>query len=290
MATCGEACAALAQRLRAAGIDGAGLDARLLVAAAAGIEPDAVFFHPERRLDAQQLGRLETLAGRRLRREPISRLLGRREFWSLDFALGPDTLDPRPDSETLIEAALEVLTDRRAPWRVLDLGAGSGCLLLALLSELPAGEGLGVDISPGAVAMASANAAALGMAERARFAVGDWAKGLVNHYDIILCNPPYIPAAEIDRLEPEVAEYEPRRALTGGEDGLECYRALVPQLAGLLAPAGTVLMEVGAGQADRVCVLLGRAGLVVRARRQDLAGVERCLVATLPPSDAGRSD
>jgi release factor glutamine methyltransferase len=224
------------------------------------------------------------VVARRARREPVSRIVGRREFWSLDFMLSPATLDPRPDSECLIEAALAAAPEDAATL-VLDLGTGSGCLLLAFLSERKRATGLGVDLSADAVATARENAARLGLAERARFAVGDWGAGVTGGFDLILCNPPYIPAGDIEGLAPEVAHHDPRLALAGGEDGLEAYRELAPELARLLRPRGRAVLEVGHGQADAVGRLMAAAGLSTHARRADLGGIERCL--TLAPDRSG---
>ncbi len=276
----GEAVAALTPRLAAAGIAEARREARLLVALAAGVEPATVLGWPERRLDAAVETRLAELAGRRAAREPYARLAGRRQFWSLDFALSPETLDPRPDSETLIEAALDRLSDRRAGLRLLDLGTGSGCLLLALLSELDNAFGIGVDLLPGAAAIARRNAASLGLAERAVFTVGHWGEALAGPMDVILANPPYICSELIDSLAPEVARFEPRAALDGGDDGLDAYRALAGETKRLLRPDGIALFELGAGQATAVAALMAGVGLRPEGTRRDLADIERVLIVT----------
>ena len=269
----------IGRRLAAAGILEPRREARLLVAAATSLSVAALIADPERALSASEAGRLTELARRRAAREPLSRILGWREFWSLRFTLGSETLDPRPDSETLIEAALEWAGSRRSePLRVLDLGTGSGCLLLALLSELPAAQGLGIDASAGAVAVAAANAEALGLAGRARFRTGSWGEGLSERFDIVLCNPPYIPAGEIAGLEPEVARFDPWLALSGGADGLDSYRALARQLPGLLAPGGRAFIELGTGQAAAAGALCEAGGLAVLACRSDLGDIPRCLV------------
>ena len=277
MTTLGDAIADVARRLAAAGIVEARGDARLLAAAAAGLTKADVIAHPEMQLSGAQCEQLAAYAGRRAAREPVSRILGRREFWSLSFALGPDTLDPRPDSEILVAAALESV-DRMSALSVLDLGAGSGCLLLAVLSELPKAMGLGIDLSPGAIAVAMTNARSLGLASRARFALGDWGQGLGEKFGLILCNPPYIPAGEIAGLAPEVALFEPTLALAGGGDGLESYRQLASALPRLLAAGGRAFVEVGAGQAEQAASCLTAGPLVLQDRRADLSGVLRCLV------------
>ena len=282
MTTAGAAAAAACARLAAAGIAAPRLDARLLVAYVLGVAPQTVFTRPEMPLSGAQAAALDALVARRAAREPVSRLLNRRGFWTLDFALGPDTLDPRPDSETLIEALLAALPERDRPLRVVDFGTGSGCLLLALLTERPAAWGLGVDRSPGALTVARANAAACGLAGRTAFVCADWGRGLDGCFDAILANPPYIPEDEIARLEPEVAVFDPRLALAGGPDGLDCYRVLAPDVARLLAPGGAAALEVGAGQDAAVGRMLQDAGLAVAEIRRDLGGVPRCVVAIRP--------
>jgi len=270
---------AVSGRLAAAGIPAPRREARRLVAAATGLAEAALIAEPGRRLDPAAADRLAELARRRAAREPLSRILGAREFWSLGFMLGPETLDPRPDSETLVEAALAWTGgDRSRPWSVLDLGTGSGCLLLALLSELPAARGLGVDASPGAIALAQRNAEALGLAGRARFRVGDWGRDIDGRFEIVLCNPPYIPSAEIAGLEPEVSRFDPWLALSGGSDGLESYRRIAPQLSGLLEPGGRAFLEIGQGQAAAVAAIFEAAGLATGGCRRDLADIPRCLV------------
>ncbi|HVM79816.1 MAG TPA: peptide chain release factor N(5)-glutamine methyltransferase [Stellaceae bacterium] len=269
---------ATASRLAAAGIDDSRREARLLMATALGWDAARVLAYPESVLDAEAEARLESLLARRARREPMARILGHREFWSLRFELSPATLDPRPDSETLIEAALAALPDRAQPYRALDLGTGSGCLLLALLSELPQAWGLGIDRAAEAVATARRNAAALGLGSRARFAVGDWATAIAGDWHAILVNPPYIASGAIAGLMPEVAKHEPRLALDGGRDGLDAYRTLLPQVAGLLAPQGVAVIELGEGQLAAVAEIASAVGLVIHGKRHDLAGVERCLI------------
>jgi release factor glutamine methyltransferase len=272
----GQAVAEVAGRLAGAGIGEARREARLLLAAATGLPDATIVGYPERSLSGAECRRLASLAERRAAREPISRILGWREFWSLRFAIGPDTLDPRPESETLVEAALD-FADPAKPLSVLDLGTGSGCLLLAVLSELPFAQGLGIDINPGALAVAAANARSLGLDDRASFRRGDWGEGTAGRFEVILCNPPYIPAGMIAALQPEVAIFDPPLALSGGPDGLAAYRALAACLPRLLAAGGRALVEVGAGQADEVVPVLASGGLRALARRSDLAGTVRCL-------------
>lgn len=267
-----------AERLAAAGLPAARREARLLVGVAAGIQPETIVGWPERSLQADAEARLEELVTRRCRGEPASRLIGWREFWSLPFRLSPETLDPRPDSETLVEAALGTIADRQAPLRLLDLGTGTGCLLLSLLFELPAAFGIGVDASEGACRTARSNAVALGLGDRAGFVVADWAAPLGSGYDLVLSNPPYVRDDDIDRLPPEVARYDPRLALSGGPDGLDAYRILIPQISRLLRPGGVAVVEVGAGQADAVRRLF-EEGLWVHETHRDLGGIERCVLA-----------
>lgn len=282
-----------ARKLAAAGVESPRLDAELLLAHVLEAGREIIIGHPERRLSAPERRRFAKLIGRRAAREPVSRILGWREFWGRDFALGKQVLDPRPDSETLVEAALEHLAAAgpgSAP-RVLDLGTGSGCLLLTVLAEIPAAWGLGTDVSAGAIAAARENAVRLGLAARACFAVADWAAALGHGngpggpggFDLVLANPPYIADGEIAGLEPEVAEHEPRLALSGGADGLAGFRSLARSLAPafgrLLAPGGLLAVEVGAGQMTQVEAIFRAAGLEIAGKRRDLGGVERCLLA-----------
>lgn len=269
-----------AGQLAAAGIAESRREARLILALALETDPSALIAWPERAIDAAGQARFETLIARRAAHEPFSRLKGSREFWSLDFTLSRDTLDPRPDSETLVEAALELLPDRSAPLRLLDFGTGTGCLLLALLSELPNATGLGVDRLPGAVDSARRNAERLGLEPRAQFRQGDWDRGIDEKVDVILANPPYIPQDEIRSLAPEVAGFEPVEALDGGTDGLDAYRVLAPAAARLLGPGGFACIELGLGQISAVSGLFAESGLTIKTVRRDLAGIERCLVAT----------
>lgn len=278
-ATVGQALDTAARSLRAAGVDGARRDARLLLAAALGLDPAAILARPERTLTPAERDRAAGLIARRGRGEPVSRILARREFWSLELAVCPDTLDPRPDSETLVDAVLTRLTDRGAALNVLDLGTGTGCLLLALLSELPAARGLGTDISPRALATARGNARRLGFASRTAFVADSWGRGLSGRWQVIVSNPPYIKDQDIPALAAEVAGFDPPSALAGGPDGLTAYRDLIPQAARLLAPDGWLALEIGRNQQDAVEDLLTRQGLRPEARIRDLAGIERCLLA-----------
>lgn len=269
----------LAARFAAVGIDSARLDARLLVAEVLGCAPDRVALSPEMMLSSEQSARLEGLATRRAAREPMSHILGRRGFWTLNLKVTADTLDPRGDTETLVEAVLARIPDRAVPLKVADFGTGTGAILLALLSELPNATGLGVDKSSAALTVARDNARTHGLAPRTEFRHADWGRGLDERFHVIVSNPPYIPDQDIDGLEPEVAAYEPRLALAGGPDGLKCYRELIPQMARLLMPGGIAAVEVGAGQAAAVAALFTASGLARPVAERDLAGIERCVVS-----------
>jgi release factor glutamine methyltransferase len=274
-----ELAAQIAARLAAAGIERARSEAWLLLAAATGAERAALMAGGVGRLSAAQGARLDALARRRLAREPVAYLLGEKEFWSLRFEVGPAVLIPRPETETVVEAVLAQLPDRARPLRLLDLGVGSGCLLLALLSELPRATGLGVDDSSAALALAGRNAERLGVTARADFRQGRWGEGLADPFDAIVSNPPYVAEGDWDGLEPEIREFEPKAALVAGPDGLAAYRALAPDCARLLAQSGLCALEIGFGQGDAVAALLGAQALSVVERCRDLAGIERCVLA-----------
>lgn len=271
-------CIALAAgRLKAAGIEQPRRETRLLLAHALGVDPVAILGYPER--PVPDSGRFLDLVEQRAGGVPMAQILGRREFWGLDFRVTRDTLDPRPDSETVVEAALAAMAGRRGQAvSVLDLGTGTGCLLLAVLSELREATGVGVDRSPAAIAVARDNAQRLGLEGRACFFVGDWAAALVDKFDLVLANPPYVPRGEIARLQREVAEFEPRLALDGGEDGLTAYRCLAGDLPRLLRTGGTAVLEVGQGQWQAVNEIFQDVKLHVDGPVADLAGVSRCLV------------
>lgn len=264
-------------RLRDAGLDTPDLDARYLLEHALGLTRTDFIVNAERPVSETDAARALALIDRRVAREPVGRILGHREFWTIDLALNPDTLEPRPDTETVVEAVLKAIPDRNASLHLLDLGTGTGCILLALLAELPNARGLGVDLSPLAVEAAAGNAARNGLAGRARFQTGDWGNGLRDRFDIVVSNPPYIPSAEIATLEPEVREHDPRRALDGGPDGLAPYRVIAAQLPQLLVPGGLVAVEVGQGQAADVARLLAAQGIGAIESLRDLGGIERCV-------------
>ncbi len=266
------------RRLAAAGVPGAIRDARLLLEAAAGTPVAAQVGHPSREIEREAAERFQSLVARRAAREPMAQILGRREFWSLEFRVTRDTLDPRPDSETLIQAVLDRIVDRAASLRLLDFGTGTGCLLLSLLHELPHATGVGVDISAPALDVAMENARRLGLAGRAEFRLQSWDNGMQESFDIIVSNPPYIPSAVIPTLQPEVAQYEPLPALDGGLDGLDAYRALLPATARLLRRGGVAAFEVGIDQADSVAAIGASCGLRHLATAADLGAVPRVVL------------
>ena len=266
------------QRLRGAAIETPRLEARRLLAHVLNKSEEALLRDPRAPVPTDQAQQFAALLARRIAHEPFAYLTGRVGFWTLDLEVSPATLIPRADSESLVEAALEACTDKRAPLSLLDLGTGSGALLLAVLSELPAASGVGVDLKPEAAALAARNATRLGLADRARFLAGDWAAALAGRFDLILCNPPYIETAVIAGLMPEVARHEPASALDGGADGLSAYRRIIADLPRLLVPRGVAVLELGAGQQAAVAALAKVAGLTPEACRADLGGVPRALV------------
>lgn len=275
--------------LRARGLATPDLDARLLVCAACGISHEQFAGRPERPVGPDEYERIARLKARRLEGEPVSRLLGRREFRGLDFELTPQTLDPRPDTETAVEAVIElageVIEGGRAP-AILDLGTGSGCILVSVLHHLESASGTGLDIDPAAAGTARANADRHGVGARAAFVCGSWLDSVSGRFDIVVSNPPYIPCREIDGLAAEVAGFDPRRALNGGSDGLDAYRAIAPRLKSVLRPGGWAVFETGAGQLDAVQRILleelpGVASAEIR-RWRDLSRRERCIGVRAP--------
>ena len=278
-ATIGSALDDAAAALAAAGIDEPRRHARRLLAAALGLSPADVFAHPETALNPAQEARIAAMLSRMIAGEPLSRIVGRREFWGLDFLLSPDTLDPRPESESVVEAVLARLTDRSLTYRFLDLGTGTGCLLMALLFEYPRATGVGIDIASGAARAARRNARRLGLGERADFVVGNWAAAVAGGFDAIVANPPYIATDAISELPREVRDYDPKRALDGGSDGLGAYRAIAAELPRLLRPGGLFATEIGLGQAEPVAAILAQSGLAIDGFAADLSGVIRVVVA-----------
>jgi release factor glutamine methyltransferase len=277
----------LAARFKSGAVDSPDLDARILVGAALGLDLTGMIAAATRPVTAAEAARLEDLAGRRLKGEPIARILGSREFWGLPLQLSAATLVPRPDTETVVALALQML--RAGPGadraRIVDIGTGSGAILLALLSELPDAMGVGTDISAAALRTASANARNLGLARRAAFVACDYASALSGPFDLIVSNPPYIRSGEINDLASEVRDHDPLGALDGGSDGLDAYRALIPQAVRLLAPGGGLALEVGHDQGADVEQLMAAAGLTLRGPpRTDLAGIPRAVAGRKLPS------
>jgi release factor glutamine methyltransferase len=277
----------LTAQLKAAAIDSAELDARMLLGAALGLDLTGLIAAAARPVKPDESMRLEDFARRRLAAEPVARILGFKEFWGLPLQLSAATLVPRPDTETVVELALEIGRAERAPLhrlRIADIGTGSGAILLALLSEWPEACGVGTDISLAALQTARSNAARLGFAPRAAFVACDYATALSGDFDLIVSNPPYIRSADIAGLASEVREYDPPAALDGGADGLDAYRALIPQAAGLLAPRGRLIVEAGLGQSGPVLGLMTAAGLMPeRPPKADLAGVPRAVAGWKAP-------
>ena len=277
----------LATRLRARAIDSAELDARMLVGAALGLDLTGLITAATRLLTPDEAMRVEDFARRRLAGEPVARILGQKEFWGLPLQLSAATLVPRPDTETVVELALEIWRAERHPdrrHRIADVGTGSGAILLALLSELPDACGIGTDISLAALRTAKSNAAHLGLAPRAVFVACDYTAALSGIFDLVVSNPPYIRSAESASLASEVREYDPPAALDGGADGLDAYRTLIPQAAALLAPRGALVVEAGLGQSCQIQRLMTAAGLTLKwPPRADLAGVPRAVAGWKAP-------
>jgi release factor glutamine methyltransferase len=265
--------------LREDGIESADLDARLLIEAALAIDHAALASQSDRILSMAEAHAISVFATRRLDREPVARILGRKEFWSLPFRLSPETLVPRPETETVVEAALAAVHDRRNDaLRIADLGTGSGAILLALLHELPHAFGIGTDRSAGALATARANAIALGLSPRTAFATCDYSSALGGSFDLIVSNPPYIETGDIDRLQMDVRGHDPRLALDGGPDGLTAYRAIAADARRLLAAGGILVVELGFGQLAAVSDVMANAGLAPKGPvRADIAGIPRAL-------------
>lgn len=271
--TVAETLRAATVRLRAGGIDSAPRDARLLLAEAIGCPPDRLTLLAHEALDAAATDTFDAMLASRLERRPVSQILGRRLFWNRSFAVTSDVLDPRPETETLIGAALA----GPAPASILDLGTGSGVILLTLLAEWPDARGIGTDLSAPALAVAAGNAQELGLAARARFLRADWFAGITGHFDLVVCNPPYIAAAEVERLSPEVRDWEPRAALTAGPTGLEAYHRIAARLGSVLAPGGRALFEFGAGQDADVGAIFQEQGFTVAGFHEDLDGRKRVI-------------
>lgn len=277
-----DACALLSKSFRAQGIESAEIDARALAGHALKMSRASLAANSDRALDAREITALSALAARRLRHEPVARILGRKEFWSLPLQVTSAVLVPRPETETVVEAALDLVDrdgTRREPLRILDIGTGSGALLLALLSEFENASGVGTDISGEAIEVARANAKRLGFTEHSNFITCNGAELLDGPFDLIVSNPPYIASGEIAALAPEVRDFDPHLALDGGKDGLDGYRLVAAEAQRLLAPGGHVVVELGAGQQAAVSDLFAQAGLAIGGTRPDLAGIPRALAA-----------
>ena len=281
-----QACELMTRAFRAAGIEEPQADARILAAHTLGLTRAQIITQADRVLDAAQAEAMSAHAARRLTHEPVSRILGTREFWGLSLTIDSSVLDPRPDTETIVEAALDWITTRHLKnekLRVLDIGTGSGALLLALLSELPAAHGVASDKSIAALTRARSNARQLDLADRCTFVACSFTDALRGPFDLVVSNPPYISSADIPALAPEVRDHDPLIALDGGEDGLAAYRAIVSDALRLLVPRGRLVVELGQGQADSVSALVRAAGLSIETPiRRDLAGINRALCATAP--------
>jgi len=278
-----QACELMAQAFRSAGVDSAKMDARILAAHALKLSRAQLISQSDRELEPREVDALSARAARRLKREPVSRILGEREFWGLRLAIDASVLDPRPETETVVEAALDWATTnqlRNEALRVLDIATGSGALVVALLSEFPAAVGVATDKSLDAVRVARVNARRLGLADRCMFIAGDYATALRGPFDLIVSNPPYIASGDIADLAPEARDYDPRLALDGGADGFDAYRAIVNDTPRLLARRGRLIVELGQGQGEAVAEIATRAGLLVEPPRADLAGISRALCAS----------
>ena len=285
-ASVSEALQLIAQTFRAAGIDDADVDARVLAGHALHLDRARLVSQSDRVLEAREVNAISGLAARRLKREPVSRILGRKEFWSLALAITSDVLVPRPETETVVEGALDFVVRnglRMEKLRILDIGTGSGALLVALLNELPNATGIGTDISRAALEAAQINVAQLGFESRSRLIACDMAAGVQGQFDLVVSNPPYIARGEIASLAPEVRDYDPMMALDGGDDGLTAYRSISADAKRILAQGGRLFVEMGAGQEPAVRELFTNAGLVVGIARNDLAGTPRVLGASFVP-------
>lgn len=262
------------------GIPSFSLDAELLLAHTLDKSREFVLGRPEYELSEDAVARYEGFIKRRQNREPVAKIIGKKEFWSREFSVNSSTLDPRPDSETIIEAVLELYPDRNSEFKVIDFGTGSGCLLLTILAEYPNSLGVGVDVERDTLDMAISNAAKLGLAKRSEFILNNWAEGMEGQFELIISNPPYIKNSDIKELEPEVSAHEPYKALAGGEDGLDCYRLLAPQMKNLLKQNGHLIFEFGMGQENCVREICELSGFSFVSFKNDLAGIPRCIVVS----------
>jgi release factor glutamine methyltransferase len=276
-----EALASLQKTFQISGIENPAREARTSLCAASGLSPVALIVDPREPLGSAAW-KVQDVGARRAAGEPLSRIVGKREFWGLSLAINPHVLDPRPETETIVEAALSILSDRHEdPLRILDLGVGSGALLCALLTEFGHARGIGVDISTDAADVARGNLRACGLSLRAEIRLGDWTQGIEGPFDLIVSNPPYIPTVDLPRLPREVRNFDPWLALDGGVDGLAAYRRILPESRRLLAPGGWLLVELGAGQAANVTSVASQCGFTDVGTYRDLAGANR--VAAIRP-------
>jgi release factor glutamine methyltransferase len=276
----------VAHAFRAAGIEDAEVDARVLAGHALHLDRARLISQADRVLEAREVNAISGLAARRLKREPVSRILGRKEFWSLALVITPDVLVPRSETETVVEGALDFVVRgglRMEKLRILDIGTGSGALLVALLNELPNATGIGTDISRAALDAARVNVTTFGFENRCSLISCDMAAGVEGQFDLVVSNPPYVACGDIASLAPEVRDYDPIMALDGGDDGLAAYRSISVAAKRLLAPGGRLFVELGAGQEPAVRKLLTNAGLAVGVARNDLAGTPRVLGAGFVP-------
>ena len=269
---------ALAGAFRAAGLDSPDLDARILAGEALGLDHSALAANAERTLSGEEVAKVAALGARRLKREPVARIIGRREFWGLDLRVSPATLVPRPDTETVVECALAAIDDRMRALLIADFGTGTGAILLALLLELPNATGIGTDISAAALSVARSNAIDTSLAARAHFAACHYGAALRAPFDLVVCNPPYIASGEIAGLDPEVRDHDPRLALDGGTSGLDGYRVVIADALRLLSPKGILVVELGAGQAAEVAAIMRAGGLTPEPPKPDLSGHFRALL------------
>lgn len=269
--------------LEAGGIENPALDARVLLLHALGIDAAALITAGETLVEQPAVTSARASLARRLEHEPVARILGEKEFFGLDFGLNEATLVPRPDTETVVELALEQLPDQEKPWRLLDLGTGTGAIAIALLSRLPRASALGVDLSPAAAAMARANAGRNGVGQRFSVIVGAWSAALAGTFDLIVSNPPYIPSGDIAGLDPDVRLHDPALALDGGGNGLDAYRAILGDAGRILAPDGVVVLELGQGQAPSVSQIAAQHGFAVIRLQADYGGVDRALALRKAP-------
>lgn len=264
------------------GIETASLDARLLVAHAFGCDPTDLIWKEQASVSDAFDDRLRELVERRLNREPVAYILGRREFWNSEFVVTRDTLIPRPDSETVVEAVLELIPEKNSQQRVLDVGTGTGCLLVSLLQELPQAKGVGIDVSPAAISVARTNCNRLHVLDRVQLIVSDWFSKVEGRFDIVVANPPYIVDKDIKGLDPDVRDHEPKLALAGGSDGLNSYRIIAESLSTVLKRNGFAVIEIGVNQSRTVCETFEAEGFAIHSIKKDLGDRDRCIVVQMP--------